>query len=86
MQLDKAAPVLAGLKQPIIVAKIDADKYKRLASKHEIEYAATTFWFNYSWGTAKFPITLIGTNFFFFTFLFLDFSKSILEIRQLLTK
>lgn len=65
MQLDKAATVLAGLKQPIIVAKIDADKYKRLASKHEIEYAATTFWFNYSWGTAKFPITLIETIFFF---------------------
>ncbi|XP_022858165.1 protein disulfide-isomerase 5-2-like [Olea europaea var. sylvestris] len=36
-ELDKAAPVLAGLKQPIIVAKIDADKYKRLASKHEID-------------------------------------------------
>ncbi|KAL2497323.1 Protein disulfide-isomerase 5-2 [Abeliophyllum distichum] len=36
-ELDKAAPVLAGLKQPIIVAKIDADRYKRLASKHEID-------------------------------------------------
>ncbi|KAL2520129.1 Protein disulfide-isomerase 5-2 [Forsythia ovata] len=36
-ELDKAAPVLGGLKQPIIVAKIDADRYKRLASKHEID-------------------------------------------------
>ncbi|XP_022866000.1 protein disulfide-isomerase 5-2-like, partial [Olea europaea var. sylvestris] len=36
LQLDKAAPVLAGLKKPIIVAKVNADKYKRLASKHEI--------------------------------------------------
>ncbi|KAL2520111.1 Protein disulfide-isomerase 5-2 [Forsythia ovata] len=36
-ELDKAAPVLGGLKQPIIVAKIDADRYKRLAFKHEID-------------------------------------------------
>ncbi|KAL2467623.1 Protein disulfide-isomerase 5-2 [Forsythia ovata] len=36
-ELDKAAPVLAGLKKPIIVAKVNADKYKRLASKHEID-------------------------------------------------
>lgn len=37
LQLDKAAPVLAGLKKPIIVAKVDADKYRKLASKHEVE-------------------------------------------------
>ncbi|XP_051139139.1 protein disulfide isomerase-like 5-2 [Andrographis paniculata] len=36
-ELDKAAPVLAGLKQPIVVAKVNADKYKKLASKHEID-------------------------------------------------
>ncbi|KAL2456723.1 Protein disulfide-isomerase 5-2 [Abeliophyllum distichum] len=36
-ELDKAAPVLAGLKKPIIVAKVNADKYRRLASKHEID-------------------------------------------------
>lgn len=40
LQLDKAAPVLAGLKDPIIIAKVDADKYTRLASKYEIEYAS----------------------------------------------
>ena len=37
-QLEKAAPVLARLKQPIVVAKVDADKYRKLASKHDIEY------------------------------------------------
>ncbi|XP_073134082.1 protein disulfide-isomerase 5-2-like isoform X2 [Henckelia pumila] len=36
-QLDKAAPLLAGLKKPIVVAKVDADKYKSLASKHDID-------------------------------------------------
>ncbi|CAA2998835.1 disulfide isomerase-like 5-2 [Olea europaea subsp. europaea] len=36
-ELDKAAPVLAGLKKPIIVAKVNADKYKCLACKHEID-------------------------------------------------
>ncbi|XP_073285883.1 protein disulfide-isomerase 5-2-like [Primulina huaijiensis] len=36
-ELDKAAPVLAGLKKPIIVAKVDADKYRKLASKHEVD-------------------------------------------------
>ncbi|KAM7507606.1 hypothetical protein LguiA_018059 [Lonicera macranthoides] len=36
-ELDKAAPVLAGLKDPIIIAKVDADKYTRLASKYEID-------------------------------------------------
>lgn len=41
LQLDKAAPVLAGLKPPIVVAKIDADKYRKLGSKHDIEYLAS---------------------------------------------
>ncbi|KAI3464388.1 hypothetical protein Pfo_021051 [Paulownia fortunei] len=36
-ELDKAAPILAGLKQPIVVAKVDADKYRKLASKHDID-------------------------------------------------
>lgn len=40
LQLERAAPVLAGLKQPIAVAKVDADKYKKLASKHDIEYVS----------------------------------------------
>ncbi|KAA8546309.1 hypothetical protein F0562_002952 [Nyssa sinensis] len=36
-ELDKAAPVLAGLKEPIVIAKVNADKYTRLASKYEID-------------------------------------------------
>ncbi|KAL0351370.1 UNVERIFIED_CONTAM: protein disulfide-isomerase 5-2 [Sesamum calycinum] len=36
-ELDKAAPILAGLKQPIVVAKVDADKYRKLGSKHDID-------------------------------------------------
>ncbi|KAL3638722.1 Thioredoxin-like domain [Castilleja foliolosa] len=36
-ELDKAAPVLAGLKPPIVIAKVDADKYRKLASKHDID-------------------------------------------------
>ncbi|KAL0432136.1 UNVERIFIED_CONTAM: protein disulfide-isomerase 5-2 [Sesamum latifolium] len=35
-ELAKAAPILAGLKQPIFVAKLDADKHRELASKHHI--------------------------------------------------
>lgn len=38
LQLDAAAPILAKLKQPIIIAKLNADKYSRLARKLEIEY------------------------------------------------
>nr|DAD24296.1 TPA_asm: hypothetical protein HUJ06_025760 [Nelumbo nucifera] len=36
-ELDAAAPVLAGLDQPIVIAKINADKFRRLASKYEID-------------------------------------------------
>lgn len=36
-ELDKAAPMLSGLKEPIVIAKINADKYTRLASKYEID-------------------------------------------------
>lgn len=38
LQLDAAAPVLAKLKEPILIAKVDADKHTRLARKHEVEY------------------------------------------------
>ncbi|XP_047342136.1 protein disulfide-isomerase 5-2 [Impatiens glandulifera] len=36
-ELDKAAPILAQLKEPIVIAKINADKYTGIASKYEID-------------------------------------------------
>ncbi|CAH9124897.1 unnamed protein product [Cuscuta epithymum] len=36
-ELDKAAPALAELKQPIVIAKVNADKYRSLASKYDID-------------------------------------------------
>ncbi|XP_043703959.1 protein disulfide isomerase-like 5-2 [Telopea speciosissima] len=36
-ELDVAAPILAGLDKPIVIAKINADKFTRLASKYEID-------------------------------------------------
>ncbi|KAK6938537.1 Thioredoxin domain [Dillenia turbinata] len=36
-ELDKAAPILAGFNPPVVIAKINADKYTRLARKHEID-------------------------------------------------
>ncbi|KAI3820123.1 hypothetical protein L1987_13981 [Smallanthus sonchifolius] len=36
-ELNKAAPMLSGLKKPVVIAKIDADKYSRIASKYEID-------------------------------------------------
>ncbi|GLT64550.1 hypothetical protein SLA2020_370360 [Shorea laevis] len=36
-QLDEAAPVLAELKKPIVIAKINADKFTGLATKYEID-------------------------------------------------
>ncbi|KAK9073198.1 hypothetical protein SSX86_007522 [Deinandra increscens subsp. villosa] len=36
-ELDKAAPILSGLKKPVVIAKIDADKYSRIASKYNID-------------------------------------------------
>ncbi|RZR88966.1 hypothetical protein BHM03_00016623 [Ensete ventricosum] len=36
--LDKAAQVLAQLNDPIMIAKINADKYTKHAAKYEIEY------------------------------------------------
>lgn len=41
LQLDEAAPILASLKEPIVIAKVNADKFTRLARKYDIEYA---FW------------------------------------------
>lgn len=37
-QLDKAAPQLADGVPPIMVAKIDADKYRSLIEKYDIRY------------------------------------------------
>ncbi|KAJ0795736.1 putative Thioredoxin domain-containing protein [Helianthus annuus] len=36
-ELDKAAPILSGLKTPVVVAKIDADKYSRIAKKYDLD-------------------------------------------------
>ncbi|KAL6987129.1 Protein disulfide-isomerase 5-2 [Sarracenia purpurea var. burkii] len=36
-QLDKAAPVLARLKDPVVIAKVNADKFAHLANKYEID-------------------------------------------------
>ncbi|KAG8660784.1 protein disulfide-isomerase 5-2 isoform X2 [Manihot esculenta] len=36
-ELDAAAPVLAELKDPIVIAKVNADKYTRLASKYDVD-------------------------------------------------
>ncbi|XP_074273320.1 protein disulfide isomerase-like 5-2 [Silene latifolia] len=36
-ELDAAAPVLAQLKKPIVIAKIDADKFRRVGDKYEID-------------------------------------------------
>ncbi|XP_062225674.1 protein disulfide isomerase-like 5-2 [Phragmites australis] len=36
-ELDEAAPVLAGLSEPIFVAKVNADKYRKLGSKYGVD-------------------------------------------------
>ncbi|XP_019181207.1 PREDICTED: protein disulfide-isomerase 5-2 [Ipomoea nil] len=36
-ELDKAAAILAEMKQPIVIAKVNADKHRRLGSKYEID-------------------------------------------------
>lgn len=38
MQLAKAAPMLADVVPPILVAKVDADKYKSLVEKYDIRW------------------------------------------------
>jgi hypothetical protein len=43
LQLDEAASILASLKEPIVIAKVDADKFSSLASKYDIEYASWAF-------------------------------------------
>ncbi|XP_062101169.1 protein disulfide isomerase-like 5-2 isoform X1 [Humulus lupulus] len=35
-ELDKAAPALAALKEPIVIAKVNADKFTRLATKYNV--------------------------------------------------
>ena len=48
LQLDAAAPVLATLKEPIVIAKVNADKHTRLAVKYDIEYGSIAFYFHAS--------------------------------------
>ncbi|XVF30022.1 hypothetical protein REPUB_Repub16aG0021500 [Reevesia pubescens] len=44
-QLDEAAPILAGLKEPIVIAKVNAEKFTRLASKHDVDAYPTLKFF-----------------------------------------
>ncbi|CAN6232014.1 unnamed protein product [Urochloa humidicola] len=46
-QLDEAAPVLAGLSAPIVVAKVDADKYRKLGSKYGVDGFPTLMFFDH---------------------------------------
>ncbi|KAK7343810.1 hypothetical protein VNO77_12849 [Canavalia gladiata] len=46
-ELDAAAPALAALKEPILIAKVDADKYTRLAKKFEVDAYPTILLFNH---------------------------------------
>ncbi|KAL1188626.1 Protein disulfide-isomerase 5-2 [Cardamine amara subsp. amara] len=46
-ELDAAAPILAKLKQPIVIAKLNADKYSRLARKLEIDAFPTLMLYNH---------------------------------------
>ncbi|CAD5314551.1 unnamed protein product [Arabidopsis thaliana] len=46
-ELDAAAPILAKLKQPIVIAKLNADKYSRLARKIEIDAFPTLMLYNH---------------------------------------
>uniref|UniRef100_J3LDP6 Thioredoxin domain-containing protein n=1 Tax=Oryza brachyantha TaxID=4533 RepID=J3LDP6_ORYBR len=46
-QLDEAAPVLAGLGTPIIIAKVNADKYKKLGSKYGVDGFPTLMLFDH---------------------------------------
>jgi len=40
LQLDAAAPVLATLNKPIVIAKVDADKHTRLGKKYDVRYVS----------------------------------------------
>ncbi|KEH43576.1 protein disulfide-isomerase 5-2 [Medicago truncatula] len=46
-ELDAAAPVLAALKEPILIAKVDADKHTSLARKHDVDAYPTILLFNH---------------------------------------
>ncbi|KAI4964188.1 hypothetical protein ZWY2020_006887 [Hordeum vulgare] len=46
-QLDEAAPVLAGLSTPIVVAKVNAEKYKKLGSKYGVDGFPTLMLFDH---------------------------------------
>ncbi|CAI8584361.1 unnamed protein product [Vicia faba] len=46
-ELDAAAPVLAKLNEPILIAKVDADKHTRLARKHDVDGYPTILLFNH---------------------------------------
>ncbi|CAJ2629731.1 unnamed protein product [Trifolium pratense] len=46
-ELDAAAPVLANLKEPIVIAKVDADKHTRLARKYDVDAYPTVLLFNH---------------------------------------
>ncbi|RDX83798.1 Protein disulfide-isomerase 5-2 [Mucuna pruriens] len=50
-ELDAAAPVLAALKEPIVIAKVDADKHTRLAKKHDVDAYPTILLFNHGVST-----------------------------------
>lgn len=46
-QLDAAAPALAGDVRPVVLAKIDAEKYSSVASQYKIRYVSqlrSTVW------------------------------------------
>uniref|UniRef100_A0ACD5ZD38 Uncharacterized protein n=1 Tax=Avena sativa TaxID=4498 RepID=A0ACD5ZD38_AVESA len=46
-QLDEAAPVLAALSTPIVVAKVNAEKYKKLGSKYGVDGFPTLMLFDH---------------------------------------
>ncbi|MED6111023.1 Protein disulfide-isomerase 5-2 [Stylosanthes scabra] len=46
-ELDAAAPVLATLKDPIVIAKVDADKHTSLAKKYDVDAYPTIMLFNH---------------------------------------
>lgn len=35
--------MLANLETPVVIAKVDADKYRKLGNKYDIEYGTITF-------------------------------------------
>jgi protein disulfide-isomerase A1 len=37
-----AAPILVDLKKPVVIVKVNADKYTRLTMKHEVKYVSST--------------------------------------------